>query len=1260
MENRDRAPGRDAVCFTAGPKGAPFAAGVIHSYLAADRPAPKAVAGISTGALSAAALERVYRELQKGSTGDREASRWSWFRRYLDMLSHSPLDVIWNAIPDPVDFFANKPPVADLSARALPTRLQREETEARQNYFRLVKLGVWLSGLRVSVCDVAKCVVSYVRFRERYGYWFWQGVLFLARCGVITVKLFLHLAFAPKFVIERRKSTRWLPFPRPLFGWPAWLVIVAITLNAFYLALKETVKMLGHSRLFYDWLTSLSRGPFQGAEGSVAAFLTHVEHVGKAMAVYDSHPLQLVVLILALAAVALGLALLHWPGGPLKYLFGELGIARGLLHRYTLHRKLFELFRQGPFDQEGPIVASPPSVSKADRHGGRGFPRIGSMHMLLASAPLQNIPDLVGQQVWAAPGTPLVDALLAALAAPGLFSPVRIDNPDEIKQWISEDRRRRHVKRLDLIDGSVVRQNPLPALFSWLRAHRSVAEDLLGEGEHDAGIHLVYNVPTEPYDADPAKTAQERVDVVTAAFASLELAKRRDTKLEARQTNFISELELWIRKTGAASGSPPRDGQGAFPIFADEIAPETEITFGNSLAPDREGILKIAANGCRRSLETLYRIRLKDMSHGGEGVDCADLLREVAPARSSHITPEAPGLPEICRQCTRKLVHRPLHQGEPPCIRAEEFPNLSADRARIVFVASGGVFRGAFHIGVIAAMQAAKIRPNLVIGASVGALMGGALSAISSLEGVEKARLLGELCLTFLHVDARVALTKTLKNATKQLGVRAIHVHLSPAKLRRAVRRGTRADAGYAVCGAPPALIDAISSLFLIPHDDTRDVASQFIAGHITKAMTAFWSKVRQETLKRLDIEFSVMGTTLIENAARTLLGDGHGNIRLDREQPYHDEANPQNSISFFSTTSDLNRRRALLLPRDVRSTGSYDFVKAGLSSSAFPAVFSPRQEAEVLPGRGATDVLFSDGGMFDNLPFFPALEVLSSAQKHYREQQGQTAREALAIRATQPDLFLAAALDTEAAPPGEADNVIEIWRRSRTLNTNVKLDSFHATSQLVSRQIGRLLQATEGCEADPDLDHFIDKTVQTAVLKIAPANREHINGTFACCSALGLKRKRVMKSIADGCFQTLRGLHTAQTTAPGLPLRSSADHLRNSGRMGAVTLRPAGERNGKSCPFYAINGESFECPFMEAAAALPQDKAGERRELAAIYKTCVDDRDHVIAPEPPGANPTAAKPARKARNRNGRSAEPAAPKSADPAEPSVVHSQHG
>src|SRR5689334_20477612 len=87
--------GGEAVCFTAGLKGAPFGAGVIHAFLAADRKAPLIVAGISMGALNTAAFQRSYKELcaartAGGSNGcgaaEIESSRWSWYRKYLRSL----------------------------------------------------------------------------------------------------------------------------------------------------------------------------------------------------------------------------------------------------------------------------------------------------------------------------------------------------------------------------------------------------------------------------------------------------------------------------------------------------------------------------------------------------------------------------------------------------------------------------------------------------------------------------------------------------------------------------------------------------------------------------------------------------------------------------------------------------------------------------------------------------------------------------------------------------------------------------------------------------------------------------------------------------------------------------------------------------------------------------------------------------------------------------------------------------------------------
>src|SRR5882724_1547048 len=62
--------GNDAVCFTAGFAGAIFGAGTIHAYLVSDRRPPQVVAGISMGALNAAAMQRCYRELQAAQGAD--------------------------------------------------------------------------------------------------------------------------------------------------------------------------------------------------------------------------------------------------------------------------------------------------------------------------------------------------------------------------------------------------------------------------------------------------------------------------------------------------------------------------------------------------------------------------------------------------------------------------------------------------------------------------------------------------------------------------------------------------------------------------------------------------------------------------------------------------------------------------------------------------------------------------------------------------------------------------------------------------------------------------------------------------------------------------------------------------------------------------------------------------------------------------------------------------------------------------------------
>jgi predicted acylesterase/phospholipase RssA len=152
------------------------------------------------------------------------------------------------------------------------------------------------------------------------------------------------------------------------------------------------------------------------------------------------------------------------------------------------------------------------------------------------------------REIWAAPEALLTTALRAALSVPGVFPPVRLTKREEIESWIGCE----NVTHLDLVDGAQVSQNPLSALFGWLNDHPNVAEKLSGKEPKDCKVHLVYSLPIGHHPGE-RPTQAERMNVVEVARVSRELAKRRDTRQDARQTNFMSKLELYIRKAGGST-----------------------------------------------------------------------------------------------------------------------------------------------------------------------------------------------------------------------------------------------------------------------------------------------------------------------------------------------------------------------------------------------------------------------------------------------------------------------------------------------------------------------------------------------------------------------------------------------------------------------------------------------------------------------------------------------------------------------------------
>jgi predicted acylesterase/phospholipase RssA len=1191
----------DAVCFSAGLKGAPFGAGTIHAYLASDRQPPKLAAGISLGALTAAVMERCYRALDQDKSRT-ETARWGWYRCYLSFLLDRPFDVVWNAIPDPSDFAADMPPVRDpnlpVDKSGISVKVAEDrEVQARRKLYLVTRLGSWFVHLPVRVSSIAWLAVRYVRHRERYPK---QGLLriwnflFLNANQLRTLwHLLLHAArpfwvteWAFRYPIHREdgsivdgeqvRGPRWLPI-RPLFGWKLWFLAVALVVAAI-------------------------------ATAAMSSFFIVEELIDSGRPDAWHFPLIALVAVAPLIAVV-GLLLVGrqgaseggWMDRLGTELLGNLDLDKSLLTDFPLLLKLYQLFAEH---------GQPPRM----RHC--RFP------VLLVAAPLQILPS-PGQsskvegpnQLWPDPGSDysVIRALRACLAASPWFESWKVQGKD-IENWAggldSKD-----VKRLDLVDGAVVRHNPLPALIRFLKSRRDLATSLC---RPEARIHLVYNVPIrwkpEPPEVrfsdidDPENKEPLLPNIVETAVDGLRLAHRRDSRLEVIRTNYISQLERTLQECTGIPTVPEIQT-----ITVDEIAPEDDLRLDNQLKPTETEILTHIASGCRQTLSVLYKDELS------ESTSCWEFLRRRATKRkwAQVPSPGLPGLAEVCRHCTRNLKapEKPPDNLLPMVFRAgsgellDRFPRLSGRQPRIVFLASGGVFRGSFHIGMLGAMLALDIKPDMIVGASVGTLMGAALGSIFSVKasckvsGDDLARKrLQRLANLFIGADARVALTKTFKAAAKDLGIqaRSSSLRLSPNELRKMVNRGSRADAGLAATGAPPALIDAISALFMIPYRETANIASDFIAGHFSRAANNFWKQVSKETIDRLGIHDAVLDATLVEKEIRLLLGDDVPDGITDPAgalQPFLGKS----GIAFFATTVNLVTESITTLGAEL-DRKSYDFTEALLASSAFPAAFSPRRASALYPGTGRRDIFYGDGGMFDNLPVLSALEVLGEVQRdrlHNSLGRGVWQDE-LRHRFEQPDLFIVGSLNVHQ-DPGQKENfdsVLKSWQRAKHLSDNEKIEGLVRVTEKIDRQLRRFAAdpAARLSKIGSESEKFLNGVVNAAVLPVYPVDDQHLNGTFEFCASLGLKRPKVRRSIGDGCFQTLLQIQTHQEEKDSVLGRS----LR-ANKLQRIERHKSTLRDGPCPHFRTVPGAgSIHCPFHEA-------------DDNNIYLTCSEDPKHQI-----------------------------------------------
>jgi predicted acylesterase/phospholipase RssA len=691
----------EAVCFTAGVDGTPFAAGVIHAYLAADRPPPAVAAGISAGALSASAMAASFEELGACTAQERtEAKRWRWFRTYLEALSNRPLDVFWRGVPSFAELSTLGGRLRPLADPATPEPLKKEERDALKRRFLLQHLGRWLCRLPITVRQVAGFLVNTAVSMERNLGTKPERLVAKVRSwallAVLVWMLLQHVVFSPQllnvspYMAPDSQGRRRPPRFRPLLGWRGWLASTFVFGASVAWLVALVIAGLGR-------LMSL-------LGGRVASWWTELEVTVPLVGELSSNPLVLlgllagpVVLVLLVERTdKLLTARAKFRGSVdsgvrstiVGYLIERTGVARSILSDFYLLRFLSTLFEQDS-RQTGPV--------KEKKVGSFQHPRL-----LLVASPLQTLPRLVADpkapgghdragktlQLWARDDTRLLDALRAALAMPGLFAPSTLEKEEFERRWVgSQPLDVSKVTHAELVDGAVIRANPLPALFTFLDPRQGAEGARLGDEIEKAnsperpGVHVVYSISVDERQRPASADLEPIPDIVEAAMKSLRLARRCDTELEVLQTNFMATVETTIRSLKSAPGTDrkpeevaPRAGQGLRSIYADEIAPATHEPFSNLVAPTREEVLTASAEGCRRTLGRLYaREVLTHHNLGSDGkLPCRELLALVAPRRGEAIDKtEGPGCGEICKRCTalievpRELQRRP-NEAAPP------------------------------------------------------------------------------------------------------------------------------------------------------------------------------------------------------------------------------------------------------------------------------------------------------------------------------------------------------------------------------------------------------------------------------------------------------------------------------------------------------------------------------------------------------------------------------------------------------------------
>ncbi len=523
--------------------------------------------------------------------------------------------------------------------------------------------------------------------------------------------------------------------------------------------------------------------------------------------------------------------------------------------------------------------------------------------------------------------------------------------------------------------------------------------------------------------------------------------------------------------------------------------------------------LRATVESLRESKSTVFR------NDGTEYVSCRKLLATWGglealpgsdPVETTNPNP-GPGISEVCRCCIA-CQKKPAANGEPeddelrqhvklpratPVI-SPPAPVLAEKKGpAVVFLFSGGVFRGVFQVGFTNAVSELGIKPDVIAGSSVGTIIGAFTGRVFAKPAgddlLERQRQTRRLAATFLTID-RFVLTDRFADFIRHFSIHAAAADFSPHDLDLIFRR-YETDSGFTFGQRARRVFSGMERLFYISPFEMVELAQAFRAGNWQSAARHL-KKQAQHMVDRYGVGLEFLGPEPLQQLIDGFVFDGKPSTCARLEHF---------GFPVMGTTTNLTVGKLDI----VRSTHPWDprFTQSLLASSAFPAVFRPRWSWEIYrhPKHVAQ---YADGGIMDNLPLGAVVDYLwgkSGAEKYER-------------RPEVPHLILTATLEPEKADWTKRDDLdklgwSEIRARATQLRYNGKIDKF----QQGQRDIRRILRQ-RASENDPDV-HSPDLPMNLDVLAVKP---QWLCGTFAFHPMLGFSRKKQGDSIAHGCASTI------------------------------------------------------------------------------------------------------------------------------------------